>query len=264
MLLKGKKGLITGVANSSSIAWAIAKMASEHGAEIALSYNGEVLRKRVYPLAETIGCQRIYHTDFANQDSADAMFDSLEKDWGELDFALHSIVFAHKEDLTGRYLDTPADNFKDCLNISCYSLNTLVRGAEKLMKNGGSIVTLTYLGASKVVPSYNVMGVAKAALEAGVRYIASEVGQKGIRVNSISAGPVKTLASSAVRGFNHMIRKMPAVAPLRRNITTQDVAGAALYFFSNLSAGVTGENHYVDSGYNTMGFLDDIENVDQE
>ncbi len=263
MLLKGKRGLITGVANERSIAWAIAKMASDHGAQIALSYQGDMLSKRVIPLAETIGCQHLYQVDFSNQESVDLMFDSLENDWGQLDFVLHSIVFAHKEDLTGRYLDTPFEHFKDCLSISCYSMNALVRGAEKLMHNGGSIVTLTYHGASKVVPSYNIMGVAKAALESSVRYIASEIGKNGIRVNSISAGPIKTLAASAVRGMSHMLKKIPHVAPLRRNINGEDVAGAALYFFSDLSKGVTGENHYVDAGYNIMGFLDAVEEINK-
>lgn len=262
MLLKGKRGLITGVANEMSIAWAIAKMASQHGAELAISYQGEALCKRVHPLAETIGCDKLYHVDFSHQESVDAMFNSLEKEWGQIDFILHSIVFAHRQDLTGRYLDTPLDRFNDCLSISCYSMNTLVRGAEKLMKNGGSIVTLTYHGASKVVPSYNIMGVAKAALESSVRYIASEVGKNGIRVNSISAGPIKTLASSAVRGMAHMLKKIPRVAPLRRNITGEDVAGAALYLFSDLASGVTGENHYVDCGYNILGFLDAVEELD--
>ncbi len=261
MLLKGKRGLITGVANEKSIAWAIAKMASEHGAEIALSYQGEALCKRVHPLADQIGCDKLYHVDFSNQESVDRMFAHLEKEWGRLDFVLHSIVFAHKEDLMGRYLDTTLEHFNDCLAISCYSMNTLVRGVEKLMTNGGSIVTLTYHGARKVVPSYNIMGVAKAALEASVRYIASEVGKNGIRVNSISAGPIKTLASSAVRGMSHMLKKIPQVAPLRRNITGDDVAGAALYLFSDLASGVTGENHYVDAGYNILGFLDAMEEI---
>ncbi|WP_172619348.1 enoyl-ACP reductase FabI [Candidatus Sneabacter namystus] len=254
MLLKGKKGLITGVANSQSIAWSVAKMASEYGAECIFSYQGEVLKKRVGPLAEEIGCKALYECDLSDEGAVFDMFDKIKKDVGDLDFVLHSVGFANREDLKGRYLDTSPAGFNTSLSVSSYSLNSLVKGFEKVVSNnGGSVVAMTYYGSVKVVPSYNVMGVAKAALEAGVRYIASEVGQKGIRVNAISAGPIKTLAASAISGFRSMLSHVSESSPLRRNVTGEDIAGSAVYLFSDLSRGVTGEIHYVDCGYNIMG-----------
>ncbi|MES2214757.1 MAG: enoyl-ACP reductase [Pseudomonadota bacterium] len=253
-LLKGKKGLITGIANSSSIAWAIAKIAKAHGAELALTYQGDVLEKRIMPLAAEIECDTVLKCDVKDEASMDQLFDTLQSKWGHLDFIVHSIAYADKNELKGRYIDTSLDNFLNAMHISCYSLTAFAKRAEKLMTDGGSIITLTYHGAQKVVPYYNVMGLSKAALECSVKYLASDMGPNNIRVNAISAGPIRTLAASGIDDFKSMMRAHEATSPLRRNSTQQDVASSALYLLSGMSSGVTGEIHYVDSGYNIMGF----------
>lgn len=252
-LLEGKKGIITGVANKLSIAWAIAKEAHKHGAEIALTYQGEVLEKRVRPLSEEINCKIVKECDVTDDESMDKLFDDIEKEWGEIDFIIHGIAFADKDELRGRYIETSKANFLNSMNISCYSLTALAKRAEKLMKNSGSILTLTYYGAEKVIPYYNVMGLAKSALETSVKYLAHDLGEQNIRVNAISAGPIKTLAASGIGDFKSMLKMHESTAPLKRNTTQEDVAGAAVYFLSDLSKGVTGEIQYVDAGYNIMG-----------
>jgi enoyl-[acyl-carrier protein] reductase I len=252
-LLKGKKGLIMGIANNMSIAWAIAQLAKAHGAELAFTYQGEVLEKRIMPLAAEVGCDTVIQCDVTNEASMDELFKTLEKKWGKIDFLVHSIAFADKNELTGRYIDTSMPNFINSMNVSCYSLTALAKRVEPLMLDGGSIIALTYHGAQKVVPYYNVMGVAKAALECSVRYLAADMGPNNIRVNAISAGPIRTLASSGIGDFKSMLKLHEATAPLKRNTTQQDVAGSAIYLLSALSAGVTGEIHYVDSGYSIMG-----------
>ena len=252
-LLNGKKGLITGIANNLSISWAIAQIAKEHGADLAFTYQGEILEKRVIPLAEEIGCDFVSECDVSNEESMDKLFELVKQKWGKLDFLVHAIAFADRNELKGRYIDTTLPNFLNSMNISCYSLTALAKRAEPLMQDGGSIITLTYHGAQKVVPNYNVMGIAKAALEASVKYLASDMGMNNIRVNAISAGPIKTLASSGINDFKTMLAIHEATAPLHRNTSQQDVAGAALYLLSQLSAGVTGEIHYVDCGYNIIG-----------
>ena len=252
-LLTGKKGIITGVANNLSISWAIAQIAKAHGADIALTYQGEILEKRVSPLAKEIGADFIYECDVTNQQSMDKLFEFTKKKWGKIDFLIHGIAFADKEELKGRYIDTSLPNFLNSMNISCYSLTALAKRAEPLMSEGGSIITLTYYGAEKVIPNYNVMGLAKSALETSVKYLAYDMGQNNIRVNAISAGPIRTLAASGIGDFKSMLRMHESTSPLRRNTTQQDVAGAALYLMSDLANGVTGEIHYVDSGYNIMG-----------
>lgn len=251
-LLKGKRGLITGIANNMSIAWYIAQIAKAHGAELALTYQGEVLEKRIMPLAAELGCSKVLQCDVTDESSMDNLFQDLEKDWGQLDFLVHSIAFADKNELRGRYIETSLANFTNSMNISCYSLTALAKRAEPLMKNGGSIITLTYYGAEKVVPFYNVMGVAKAALECSVKYLANDMGAGNIRVNAISAGPIRTLAASGIGDFKSMLRMHENTAPLKRNTTQGDVAGSALYLLSDLSNGVTGEVHYVDGGFNVM------------
>jgi enoyl-[acyl-carrier protein] reductase I len=258
-LLAGKKGIITGVANQLSISWAIAQLAKAHGAEIALTYQGEVLEKRVMPLADELGCKFVEECDVTNEASMDRLFKNVEKKWGEIDFLVHGIAFADKEELRGRYIDTSLANFLNSMNISCYSLTALAKRAEPLMKNGGSIITLTYYGAEKVIPFYNVMGLAKSALETSVKYLANDMGPGNIRVNAISAGPIKTLAASGIGDFKSMLRVHENTAPLKRNTTQQDVAGAAVYLLSELANGVTGEIHYVDSGYNIMGMASSAE-----
>jgi enoyl-[acyl-carrier protein] reductase I len=252
-LLKGKKGLITGIANNSSIAWSIAQIAKAHGAELALTYQGDVLEKRIMPLAAEIGCDTVLKCDVKDEHSIDQLFETLSQKWGRLDFIVHSIAFADKNELKGRYIDTSLENFLNSMHISCYSLTALAKRAEKLMTNGGSIITLTYHGAQKVVPYYNVMGLAKASLECSVRYLASDMGPN-VRVNAISAGPIRTLAASGIDNFKSMLKCHETTAPLKRNTTQQDVASSALYLLSNMSSGVTGEIHYVDCGYNIMGF----------
>lgn len=252
-LLAGKKGIITGVANNMSISWAIARLAVQHGAEVALTYQGEVLQKRVIPLAEEINCDCVFECDVTDEKSMDLLFDNIEQKWGKIDFLVHGIGFADKEELKGRYIDTSLKNFLNSMNISCYSFTALAKRAEKLMTEGGSLITLTYHGAEKVIPNYNVMGLAKAALESSVKYLASDMGPNNIRVNAISAGPIRTLAASGIGDFKSMLKIHATTSPLKRNTTQQDVAGAALYLISGLSNGVTGEIHYVDCGYNIMG-----------
>jgi len=252
-LLQGKKGLITGIANNMSISWAIAQLAHKHGAKLGFTYQSEVLEKRVKPLAEEVSCDFVSELDVTSPKSINNLFDTIKEKWGTFDFLLHGMAFADKNELKGRYIDTSLENFQNSLHISCYSLVELAKSAEALMPGSGSIVTLTYYGAEKVIPNYNVMGVSKAALEASVRYLANDMGENNIRVNAISAGPIKTLASSAIGDFGLMLKSHAATAPLKRNTMQQDVAGAAVYLFSNLSKGVTGEIHYVDCGYNIMG-----------
>ncbi len=254
-LLKGKKILICGVANDMSMAWGIAKMAAENGAEIAMPYAIPALEKRVRPLAESIGAKFVRECNVQNDEQMDALFADIEKEWGHLDGMLHAIAFSDKNELNGRYADTSRENFKNTMDISVYSLVDLSRRSAALMKNGGSILTLTYFGGEKAVPNYNVMGVAKSALDSSVRYLASDLGKDNIRVNAISAGPIATLASSGVGGFKGMLKMNAAVTPLRRNMTLDDVSGAATYFFSDLSSAVTGEVHHVDCGYSTSGMI---------
>ncbi len=252
-LMAGKRGLIMGVANNRSIAWGIAKACAAQGAEIALTYQGDALKKRVEPLAAELGSKVVLHCDVTDSASMDAVFDTLAKTWGRLDFLVHAIAFSDKTELDGRYVDTTEKNFTQSLLISCYSFTALAKRAEKLMSDGGSLLTLTYYGAEKVMPHYNVMGVAKAALEASVRYLASDLGRTGIRVNAISAGPIKTLAASGIADFRYILRWNEYNSALRRNVTIDDVGGAGLYLLSDLSRGVTGEIHHVDSGYHVQG-----------
>lgn len=252
-LMSGKRGLIMGVANNRSIAWGIAKACSDAGAELAFTYQGDALRKRVEPLAEQLGAEVVGHCDVTDGATIDAVFAELEKKWGKIDFLVHAIAFSDKDELTGRYVDTSAENFSRSLEISCYSLTAVAQRAEKLMTDGGSILTLTYYGAEKVMPHYNVMGVAKAALEASVKYLAADLGKQGIRVNSISAGPIKTLAASGIGDFRYILKWNEHNAPLRRTVSIDDVGQSALYLLSDMSRGVTGETHHVDSGYHVVG-----------
>jgi enoyl-[acyl-carrier protein] reductase I len=252
-LMAGKRGLIMGVANDRSIAWGIARAVAAQGAEIAFTYQGEALEKRVRPLAESLGSDIVLPCDVTDEASIDAVFETLEKRWGKLDFLVHAIGFADKQYLRGRYMDTPRAAFLQALDISCYSFVAVSRRAAALMTEGGSLLTLTYLGAERVTPHYNVMGVAKAALEASVRYMAVDVGARGIRVNAISAGPIKTLAASGIGDFRYILKWNQYNAPLKRNTTIEDVGGAGLYLLSDLGAGVTGEVHHVDSGYHIVG-----------
>ena len=252
-LMAGRRGLIMGVANERSIAWGIARAVAAQGAEVAFTYQGEALEKRVRPLAESIGARHVLPCDVADDASVDAAFAALEKDWGGLDFLVHAIGFADKNYLRGRYLDTPRDVFLQALDISCYSFVSVAQRAVPLMKAGGSLLTMSYLGAERVTPHYNVMGVAKAALEASVRYLAADLGTAGIRVNAISAGPIRTLAASGIGDFRYILKWNQLNSPLRRNVTIEDVGGAGLYLLSDLSAGVTGEVHHVDCGYHIVG-----------
>lgn len=252
-LMAGKRGLIMGVANNRSIAWGIAKACAAQGAEIALTYQGDALKKRVEPLAAELGSRHVLPCDVTDAASMDEVFETLGKSWGRLDFLVHAIAFADKNELDGRYVDTSEKNFTQSLLISCYSFTALARRAEKLMTNGGSLVTLTYYGAEKVMPHYNVMGIAKAALEASVRYLASDLGKNNIRVNAISAGPIKTLAAAGISDFRYILRWNEYNSPLRRTVTIEDVGGAGVYLLSDLSRGVTGEIHHVDSGYHVQG-----------
>ena len=252
-LMKGKRGLIMGVANQRSIAWGIAQACADAGAEIAFTYQGEALERRVKPLADSIGANLVLPCDVTDEASIDAVFDTLKQQWGEIDFVVHAIAFADKDELTGRYVDTSPGNFAMSLNISCYSFTAVANRAEKLMPNGGSLLTLSYFGAEKVIPHYNVMGVAKAALEASVRYLAADLGKQNIRVNSISAGPIKTLAAAGIGGLRMMLKWNEENAPMRKNVTIEEVGNSALYLLSDLSTGVTGENHHVDAGYNAIG-----------
>lgn len=250
-LLVGKKGLIVGVANERSLAWGLARRAAAAGAELAFTYQGEVLLKRVRPLAESVGSTVLVPMDVTDEAQVDAAFETVGDAFGSLDFLVHSIAFADREDLKGRTLDTSRDGFLMAMEISVYSLLQLVRKAEPMMNEGGSIVTMTYYGSMKAVPNYNVMGIAKAALESSVRYLAGDLGEKNIRINAISSGPIMTLAASGVAGLRSMISQLPERAPLRRNVDIDDVGAAGLYLLSSLSKGVTGGVHYVDAGLST-------------
>jgi len=253
-LMTGRRGLIMGVANDHSIAWGIARSLAAHGADLAFTYQDEALLKRVQRLAEMVGDDPVLlPCDVTSDEAIAAVFDTLEDRWGTLDFVLHAVAYSDKEELKGQYLETSRANFAQTLDISCYSFTAVARHASKLMREGGSLVTLTYGGAERVMPNYNVMGVAKAALEASVRYLASDLGGRGIRVNAISAGPMRTLAGAAVGGARFVYKWQGENAPLRRNTTLDDVGGAGIYLLSNLSAGVTGEVMYVDSGYHIIG-----------
>ncbi len=252
-LLQGKRGLILGLANNRSIAWGIAKAARDAGAEIALTYQGDAMKKRVEPLATELDALLCGHCDVTDDASMDAVFALIEKEWGKLDFLVHAIGFSDKDELTGRYVDTSAENFTNTMLISVYSFTALAKRAEKLMADGGSMLTLTYYGAEKVMPNYNVMGVAKAALEASVKYLAVDLGPQNIRVNAISAGPIKTLAASGIGDFRYILKWNEYNAPLRRTVTIDEVGDSGLYFLSDLSRSVTGEVHHVDSGYHTIG-----------
>ncbi|WP_041320048.1 enoyl-ACP reductase FabI [Hyphomicrobium denitrificans] len=252
-LMAGKRGLIMGVANNRSIAWGIAKACASQGAEIALTYQGDALKKRVEPLAADLGTKLVLPCDVTDAPSIDAVFETLKQEWGRLDFLVHAIAFSDKNELDGRYVDTTEKNFTQSMLISCFSFTALAQRAEKLMPDGGSLLTLTYYGAEKVMPHYNVMGVAKAALEASVRYLAADLGRTGIRVNAISAGPIKTLAAAGIADFRYILRWNEYNSALRRNVSIEDVGGAGLYLLSDMSRGVTGEVHHVDSGYHIQG-----------
>ena len=252
-LMKGKRGLVMGVANDRSIAWGIAKACAGHGAELAFTYQGEALKKRVLPLAESLGVPFVLPCDVTDPDSMDSVFAAIKESWGTLDFLVHAIAFSDKDQLKGRYIDTTLDNFLLSLHVSCYSFTALAQRAEKLMPKGGSLLSLTYFGAEKVIPHYNVMGVAKAALETSVRYLAEDLGKKAIRVNAISAGPIKTLAASGIGDFRYILKWNEYNAPLRRNVTIEEVGNAGLYLLSDLGSAVTGEIHHVDAGYNVIG-----------
>ena len=252
-LMAGKRGLIMGVANERSIAWGIAQALHHAGAELAFTYQGGAFGKRVLPMVEKIGARIVEEADVENEESLDRLFARLKKDWGRLDFVVHAIAFSDKEELKGRYVDTSKANFQRSLTISCFSFTDIARRALPLMTEGGSLITLTYEGAARVMPSYNVMGIAKAALEASVRYLAADLGPQGVRVNALSAGPMRTLAGAVIGSARYVYRVSREASPLRRNIELTDVGGAALYYLSDLSAGVTGTVHYVDAGYHAIG-----------
>ncbi|MBO6540981.1 MAG: enoyl-ACP reductase FabI [Rhizobiaceae bacterium] len=263
-LMKGRKGLVTGIANDHSIAWGIARTLSQHGAEIALTYQGEAFGRRVKPLAEQIGSKLVMPCDVEDSASVEAVFDTLGNEWGEIDFIVHAIGFSDKNELKGLYADTSRENFSRTMLISCYSFTEMARLAAPLMKNGGSMITMTYAGATRVMPNYNVMGVAKAALEASVRYLANDYGPRGIRVNAISAGPVRTLAGAGISDARYMFSFQQRNSPLRKPVSLDEVGGSALYLLSDLSGGVTGEVHFVDSGYHivSMPSLDELKRFD--
>jgi len=252
-LMAGKRGLIMGVANEKSIAWGIAKACQEQGATLAFTYQGEALKKRVGPLADSVDSTIVLPCDVTDPDSMDQVFAEIDAEWSGLDFLVHAIAYADKGELKGRYIDTSEGNFERSLKVSCYSFTALAQRAEKLMGTGGALLTLTYYGAEKVMPHYNVMGVAKAALEASVRYLAADLGPRGIRVNALSAGPIRTLAASGIGDFRYILKWNELNAPLRRNVTTGDVGKAGVYLLSDFASGVTGEVHHVDCGYHLVG-----------
>ena len=251
--MSGKRGLIMGVANERSIAWGISQAVHAQGAELAFTFQGEALEKRVRPLADSIGSKIVMPCDVADEASVDKVFQTVEKEWGQLDFVVHAIAFSDKNELDGLYLNTTRANFQRTMDISVYSFTAIAQRAAPLMKNGGSLVTLTYAGSERVMPHYNVMGVAKAALEASVRYLAADLGPKNIRVNAISAGPIKTLAASGIGDFRYILKWNELNSPLRRNVTIEDVGASGLFLLSDLGSGVTGEILHVDSGYHTVG-----------
>ncbi|WP_303730243.1 enoyl-ACP reductase FabI [Paracoccus solventivorans] len=252
-LMAGRRGLIMGLANDKSMAWGIARAVAAQGAELAFSYQGDALKKRVEPLAAQLGSDIVLPCDVGDMESVDALFAALKDRWGKLDFVVHAIGFSDKDELRGRYVDTTRDNFLMTMDISVYSFTAVTQRAAAMMPDGGSVLTLTYYGAERVMPHYNVMGVAKAALEASVRYLAEDLGKDGIRVNAISAGPVKTLAASGIGDFRYILKWNELNSPLRRNVTTDDVGKSALYLLSDLGSGVTGETHHVDAGYHVVG-----------
>jgi enoyl-[acyl-carrier protein] reductase I len=252
-LMAGKKGLVMGVANDRSIAWGIAQAARAQGAELAFTYQGEALEKRVRPLAQSVGSDIVLPCDVSDEASIDAVFDELQKRWGKLDFVVHAIGYSDKNELRGRYADTSLQNFLTSMHISVFSFTSVARRASAMMPDGGSLLTLTYYGAERVMPHYNVMGVCKAALEASVRYLAVDLGGQGIRVNSLSAGPIKTLAASGIGDFRYILKWNEYNSPLKRNVTLEDIGGAGLYLLSPLSSGVSGETHHVDCGYHVVG-----------
>jgi enoyl-[acyl-carrier protein] reductase I len=252
-LMAGKRGLIMGLANDKSLAWGIAKKLSEAGAELAFSYQGETMEKRVRPLAEQLGVARLFDCDVSDMGALDATFDKLAQEWPTIDFVVHAIGFSDKNELRGRFVDTSLDNFLMTMNISVYSFVAVAQRAAKMMTEGGAMLTLSYYGAEKVIPHYNVMGVAKAALETSVQYLAVDLGRDNIRVNAISAGPIKTLAASGIGDFRLILKWNELNSPLKRNVTIDDVGGAGLYLLSDLASGVTGETHHVDAGYNVIG-----------
>jgi len=252
-LMAGKRGLIMGLANDRSLAWGIAQQLAEHGAELAFSYQGEALEKRVRPLAEQLGSNLLVDCDVSNMEALDRTFAELKKSWDRLDFVVHAIGFSDKNELRGGYVDTSLDNFLMTMNISVYSFVAVAQRAREMMTDGGSLLTLSYYGAEKVIPHYNVMGVAKSALETSVKYLAADLGPSNIRVNAISAGPIKTLAASGIGDFRYIMKWNEYNSPLRRNVTIEDVGGAGLYLLSDLASGVTGEIHHVDAGYNVVG-----------
>ena len=252
-VMAGKRGLVMGVANERSIAWGIAKTAAEHGAELAFTYQGDALLKRLEPLAQSVGSDTIMQCDVTEDSSIEEAFALIRKKWGKLDFLVHAIAYSDKEELKGEYVNTTRDNFLRTLDISCYSFTSVAKHAADLMENGGSLLTLSYYGSERVVPHYNEMGVAKAALEASVRYLAVDLGGQGIRVNGLSAGPMKTLAASGIGDFRYILKWNQYNSPLKRNVTLDDVGGAAMYLLSDLASGVSGEIHHVDCGYNIVG-----------
>jgi len=252
-LMRGKRGLIMGVANDHSIAWGIARTLHAHGAEMAFTYQDEAFGKRVRPLVESIDAKHLIQCDAAKEEDLDRVFAHLKKEWGKLDFVVHAIAFSSKDELKGHYVDTSLGNFLNSMHISCFSFTSIARRAKDMMTGGGSMITLSYLGSERVMPNYNVMGVAKAALEASVRYLAADLGSRNIRVNSISAGPMRTLAGAAIGGGRHMFRYTTKASPLQRPVTLEELGNTALYFLSDLSTAVTGENHFVDCGFNVIG-----------
>ncbi|HYD19429.1 MAG TPA: SDR family oxidoreductase [Patescibacteria group bacterium] len=252
-IMKGKRGLVMGVANDHSIAWGIAQTLHKHGAEMAFTYQDEAFGKRLRPLAESIGAKTVIQCDASKEDDLDRVFAQLKNDWGNIDFLVHAIAFSDKNELKGQYVDTTLANFLTSMHVSCYSFTSVARRAKDLMTNGGSMITLSYLGSERVMPNYNVMGVAKAALEASVRYMAADLGPKNIRVNSISAGPMRTLAGAVIGNARHTFKFTTKASPLGRPVTLEELGNTALYFLSDLSSAVTGENHYVDCGFNVVG-----------
>ncbi len=252
-LMQGKRGLVMGVANDRSIAWGIAKAAADQGAELAFTYQGDALKKRVEPLAAGIGSDIVLPCDVTDFASIDAVFEVLKEKWGSIDFIVHAVAYSNKDELKGGYIDTTPENFNMTMNISCYSFTAVCQRARALLNEGASLLTLTYFGAERVMPHYNVMGVAKAALEASVRYLAEDLGKSGVRVNAMSAGPMKTLAASGIGDFRYILKWNEYNSPLRRNVNMDDIGGAGVYLLSSLSSGVTGETHHVDCGYNVVG-----------
>ncbi|MEO0772296.1 MAG: enoyl-ACP reductase FabI [Pseudomonadota bacterium] len=252
-LMAGKRGLIMGLANDKSIAWGIAKACADQGAELAFSYVGEAFKKRVEPLADQLGVTQLFDCDVSDEGSIDACFDAIEATWGKIDFLVHAIGFSDKSELRGRYVDTTRGNFNMTMDVSVYSFTAVAQRAEKIMPDGGALLTLTYYGAEQVIPNYNVMGVAKAALEASVMYLAEDLGSKNIRVNAVSAGPIKTLAANGISDFRYILKWNELNSPLRRNVTIEDVGNSALYLLSDLGSGTTGETLHVDAGYHIVG-----------